>query len=67
MKYRIILERTGPDELPVYRATWWGDPGRTYDKKCAKEYSNMSAATYGLAIARKFRDFKDAVIEEVIE
>ena len=52
-------------EHKVYLASWDGDPGRTLLRGNAKRFKSVRSATYGLYMARKYRDFPDAVILEV--
>jgi len=46
-------------------ALWPGDPGRTCVRETARKYRTISAATYGLAHARKYRQYLEAKIVEV--
>ncbi len=41
-----------------------GDPPRTLVEENAKEFSSTQAACKALAKARKFRPFKNAIIQE---
>jgi len=50
-------------EPGVYLVPWSGDPGRTLSRLTARQYKGISAATYALARARRFRDFVNATIE----
>lgn len=59
MKYIVCIEPR------VWLAKWAGDPGRTLVKESAHCYKDISAATYALARARRFRDFPDAQIEQI--
>lgn len=52
-------------EKGVWLADWSGDPGRTLLKKNARQYATRRGASIALGMARKFRLFKDAVIEKV--
>jgi len=64
MKYIVALDVV--NETPTcFIASWRGDPGRTCIEHSAKRYPTVSSATFGLAHARKYRDFKDAMILEV--
>lgn len=52
-------------EPGVYTAPWAGDPGRTCVLATSVRYKNISLATYALARARRWRQFRDAkIIEE---
>ena len=59
MKYIVEIEEG------LFLAKWSGDPGRTLIEKSARRYKDVSAATYALARARRFRDFPDARICQV--
>jgi hypothetical protein len=65
MEYIVALEIIN-NKPTQYIATWKGDPGRTALKENAKRYKSVSAATFGLAHARKYRDFESATIIEVM-
>jgi hypothetical protein len=66
MKYIVALEIID-GKATQFIAPWKGDPGRTCIERTARRYNSTSSATYGLAAARKFRDFPDAAILEVTE
>jgi hypothetical protein len=66
MKYIVALEVVN-GSATQFIAPWKGDPGRTCIERTARRYGSTSSATYGLAAARKFRDFPDAIILEVTE
>lgn len=68
MKYIVALEISKESGNGLsYIAPWSGDPGRTCLHESAKRYPSISAATFGLAHARTYRDFRDAEIREVEE
>jgi hypothetical protein len=62
MAYIIRLERNNQD--CIYRATWDGDPGRTYDIEHAELYKTEKSAKSALTQIRvkHRRPFKDARI-----
>lgn len=60
MEWIVELE---PGNLWI--ATWSGYPGKTCVKESAKTYKSISAATFALAHARRFRDYPKAVITMV--
>jgi hypothetical protein len=45
-------------------APWEGDPGRTTQLSNAAQFADQAAAEKALAVARTFRPFKNAIIEE---
>lgn len=51
--------------VTTWIAPWSGDPGRTCIEQYAKRYDSISSATFGLAHARKYGEFRDAEISEV--
>ncbi|MCK5606331.1 hypothetical protein KAR91_30805 [Candidatus Pacearchaeota archaeon] len=58
-KYIVELEKG------VWKARWSGDPGRTLVEENAKIFDSLKGAKISLAMARRFRPFKHAVIREV--
>ena len=68
MKYIVAIEVEEPTGTALcFLANWKGDPGRTCVERSAKRYPSVSSATFGLAHARKYRDFPKAEIREVTE
>lgn len=71
MPYVIKLESVSRRALSgattLYRATWSGDPGRTYRLAAAKRYASRRNAAIGLAqVRRRYgRPFPDARIVQV--
>lgn len=65
-KYLVALEVIDGD-ITQWVADWGGDPGRTCIEASARRYPSIVSATFGLAHARKYRDFESACIIEVKE
>jgi len=67
MKYIVILEKNEKGCGPIYRATWPGDPGRTFIKQNAKRFNTLLGAEKAIRFARGYRPFINAEIEAVEE
>lgn len=67
MKFYIVGIEVVNGAVTQWLAPWSGDPGRTCIENRAKRYKSVSAATFGLAHARKYHDFPNAEIREVSE
>ena len=52
-------------EPSVWLAPWAGDPGRTLVRQNAKQYFTRHGALIALGKARKFREFRNAVVTAV--
>jgi hypothetical protein len=65
MKQYIVGIEVVDDVVTQWLAPWKGDPGRTCVEQSAKRYKSVSAATFGLAHARKYHDFPNAEIREI--
>jgi len=61
MKYYLVALEVLDGEV----LQWVGDPGRTCIRASAKKYKSVSSATFGLAHARKYKDFPSAEIREI--
>jgi hypothetical protein len=48
-------------------APWSGDPGRTAIKNSAKQYPSIISATFALARARDYSEFRDAMCKPAEE
>ena len=44
----------------VWLARWSGDPGRTFIRSSAREYTTERGAKIALGMARRYRRFSDA-------
>jgi hypothetical protein len=64
MKEYVVALEVIDGKAIQWIAPWPGDPGRTSVEKSAKRYQSISSATFGLANARKYRDFLTAEIKE---
>lgn len=64
LKYVVGLEVVD-GVVTQWLAPWKGDPGRTCVEQSAKRYDSVSSATFGLAHARKYHDFRNAEIREI--
>jgi len=52
-------------EPGVWHADWSGDPGRTTKKEFAKVYRTESSASLAIKVARRFKSFVSAKIEQI--
>jgi len=67
MKAYIVALEVCSKTVTQWIAPWQGDPGRTCLEKNAKRYTSVRSAIYGLAHARRYRDFPTAEIIEINE
>lgn len=67
MKRYIVGIEVVEGTVTQWLAPWDGDPGRTCIKRSAKQFNSLAAAKYALEHARKYRDFENAVIQEIGE
>jgi hypothetical protein len=67
MKYIVVLEVDDSGGALQFIAPWSGDPGRTCIIENARRYKSAYCATLGLAHARKYHDFNNAIIRSVDE
>ncbi len=51
-------------EAGVWIADWEGDPGRTLAEENAKKFASITEAQTALTESRKYRPFKNAIIQE---